>query len=490
MDCDTFLQEWNRNKTKLYHLLNDQFIYSFPVEYSQPEEQIRELIDNDMCEIRQMPFYQKFRTWVGLLRDDDFAYGTSPYIDSYIMDNMFSSALCTGKWTVSVTFNDGFTVTRGSKILHTLNRLNNHFKIATKEEYDAYSQKISTYFNQKKVKGTFNLSIHPLDYMTMSDNNSSWTSCMSWVENGCYRRGTLEMMNSPIVVVGYLASDRSPFYFDGYTWNNKKWRVLYIVDNNIITSIKSYPYYNENLIRAGLDKLRELAGPDYEGLQKTDDNNFEVKLNEDTSVSLAFRTDSMYNDFGCDTIHFFYPNKAALAAREKSFVTIRINYSGNSCCVWCGRPTTSDDYDLDEEDSEGLLVCDECDNSRKCDCCGDRIYGDEGTWVGNEYVCQYCLDNHYIWSELEEEYCYDGDANSVYIGTKIDGEDVVSPFKILLRDTDSALNGFKNIYHQDSTGLYYVLTEEIKEGYDLEDIIPSLPSDWQSYCYFRDIDFK
>ena len=35
----------------------------------------------------------------------------------------------------------------------------------------------------------------------------------------------------------------------------------------------------------------------------------------------------------------------------------------------------------------------------------------------------------------------------------------------------------------------YVVSR-LKEGYNLEDIIPSLPSDWQSYCYLRGIDFK
>ena len=38
----------------------------------------------------------------------------------------------------------------------------------------------------------------------MSDNNSGWESCMSWRNNGCYRRGTVEMMNSPYVIVAYL----------------------------------------------------------------------------------------------------------------------------------------------------------------------------------------------------------------------------------------------------------------------------------------------
>ena len=49
--------------------------------------------------------------------------------------------------------------------------------------------------NQANLKGYITLSIHPLDYMTMSDNNCGWDSCMSWQEEGCYRQGTVEMMN-------------------------------------------------------------------------------------------------------------------------------------------------------------------------------------------------------------------------------------------------------------------------------------------------------
>ena len=85
--------------------------------------------------------------------------------------------------------------------------------------------KHSQILNKKRLKGTLCLSIHPLDYITISDNNCDWDSCMTWTGDDCpgeYRLGTLEMMNSPSVVVAYLDS-KEPYHplDDGRAWSNK-----------------------------------------------------------------------------------------------------------------------------------------------------------------------------------------------------------------------------------------------------------------------------
>ena len=48
------------------------------------------------------------------------------------------------------------------------------------EEYEAFRLAHSRILNTKTLKGTLCLSIHPMDYMTMSDNTYDWSSCMSW----------------------------------------------------------------------------------------------------------------------------------------------------------------------------------------------------------------------------------------------------------------------------------------------------------------------
>ena len=92
------------------------------------------------------------------------------------------------------------------------------------EEFEDFRIKHSRILSEKEFIGRLSLSIHPLDFMTMSDNDSDWSSCMSWRTCGSYRRGTVEMMNSPCVVVAYLSASK-PMVLDRgshFKWNIKK----------------------------------------------------------------------------------------------------------------------------------------------------------------------------------------------------------------------------------------------------------------------------
>ena len=96
--------------------------------------------------------------------------------------------------------------------------------------------------------------------MTMSDNANGWESCMNWTQGpGSYRAGTIEMMNSPLVVVAYITT--KPYYPENTSieWTSKSWRELIIVHPNAICSVKSYPYYNIAFDKALVNWLVDLV---------------------------------------------------------------------------------------------------------------------------------------------------------------------------------------------------------------------------------------
>ena len=104
----------------------------------------------------------------------------------------------------------------------------------------------------------------------MSDNNSNWQSCMNWQEEGCYRIGTVEMMNSNNVLCCYIEQGKTNWYFgghqtaedgsiDAYIWNDKKWRILTYITKDIIMSGKSYPYNNDDYSKKIITEVRDLA---------------------------------------------------------------------------------------------------------------------------------------------------------------------------------------------------------------------------------------
>ena len=93
------------------------------------------------------------------------------------------------------------------------------------DTFECFRQAHSRALNCKTIKGNLCLSIHPLDYVTMSDNTFNWDSCMNWM--GCcgdFRLGTIECMNSPYIVVAYVESENEKLVFGHHEWNSKRWR--------------------------------------------------------------------------------------------------------------------------------------------------------------------------------------------------------------------------------------------------------------------------
>jgi hypothetical protein len=233
--------------------------------------------------------------------------------------------------------------------------------------------------------------------MTMSDNTYDWDSCMSWVSEGCYRQGTVEMMNSPCVVVAYLAGNEE-MKINGNSWNSKKWRELFIVNRDVITSIKDYPYNNESLTREIVKWIKELAeknlGWTYTEPTDYDYNNHSFHLNHiNSNIQLVFSTNNMYNDFGHIEKHYGCINNQL--DRNKLFkknsydvftsLCLEVEYSGASQCMVCG--------ELDPKfDSGSCLACSDCQPVFRCTCCGDIITG-EPVIVDEEILCEWCAEN-------------------------------------------------------------------------------------------------
>lgn len=132
--------------------------------------------------------------------------------------------------------------------IHSGSKLSRTFKyFLPDEEITRWSQDLaSRYMQENKIEGYLYLSVHPLDYLTMSETNEGWHSCHSL--DGSYRGGNLNYMVDNTTIVAYLADEENKklraFEGSGLTWNSKKWRVLihYNKENEAIYLNKQYPY--------------------------------------------------------------------------------------------------------------------------------------------------------------------------------------------------------------------------------------------------------
>ena len=274
---EKILKPWDEAKSGyLSELFGDNFIISKEVEFEEGTheimDKIEELIFNDE---RCHRFMTKIRNIYGECWEYDYNHPKRECFRA--VQNLFDY-LTLAENAIRQDYNQfsikdkPYKIQKGAKPLRIITKIANAYEIGTRPEVDGISdleyfrRKHSQCLNNKLLKGNLCLSIHPLDYMTMSDNDCGWDSCMSWMNGGEYKQGTVEMMNSPCVVVGYLdAADPFKICWGGELsdeeryWHNKKWRCLFIVDRNFIINIKQYPYYNDNLVREAIKELGKIG---------------------------------------------------------------------------------------------------------------------------------------------------------------------------------------------------------------------------------------
>lgn len=281
-------------------------------------------------------------------------------------------------------------------------------------EYEEFRLAHSLDTNQRTVKGTLCLSIHPLDFMTLSDNANGWTSCMSWPNHGCYCRGTVEMMNSNCVVVGYLRDDNKKITFgidQEEEWNSKKWRSLFIVNDKVVQAIKAYPYQNDELATRCLDALKLLAEKYYDNQYSEDvykyDGTTYVDLPDDFKLKIQYSTNIMYNDFGTLNYHLGYYNISGIKNEMDKNGTYYCDYGYLDNCMCCG----DDDGYFDDESQ---LVCEDCYYNR-CANCGDAYDDSELYEVEGDLLCENCLQDLAGYDSLNERYFYSENLDPLYV---------------------------------------------------------------------------
>jgi hypothetical protein len=405
---DHILRFWDEAKGKfLYRMFGSKFILEKEIVYqkdnSEMETELQEKFYDNTLPGTQ--FINKFHDLICTRY-----YDANPTVYFNLRDMSSCWALIKNVWegdtfSVPVSEDKEIKVQNGARITRILGKLAAAFELEYFEEFRIMHSMV---LNQKELRGNLCLSIHPLDYMTMSDNDCDWESCMSWKNNGCYRQGTVEMMNSPCVVVAYLTA-KEPMQLSWKnreeTWSNKKWRELFVVDRHAITSVKPYPYFNAVLTDLALDWLRELATA--AGVGKYRENVVEWEYDDQRSCDVLkeagttfwYETCHMYNDFEADGYQRSY------FAEELPEGSIHIHYSGESECMACGS-TSIDCYD-----NEGCLVCDSCEGWTTCDHCDDRIYDSESEYhVDGLTLCCNCYENHTF------EDAYDGEIHATENG--------------------------------------------------------------------------
>lgn len=442
---ENILREWNSSKENLYRAFGNNFIVSRNIE-------IEHCDDSFFARFRANPIYEKFLHKLSFklaekfntevynfdlvdgLRDSTVYNMISRLIDPYDSESFSKNKVRENAYrghTLKIKSNvtgKTYTFVEGEKLMKAIKRIVDMVEDEwCTEHFEEFRIHHSLVLNEKKFKGELCLSIHPLDFMTMSHNDSGWRSCMYWDNDGCYKAGTVEMMNSPNVVVAYLKSSKDMEIGDGNYWNNKKWRCLFIVEDDIIFSVKSYPYQNESLYdtagRTIAETINNAMGKEIYNFQTIDYKDYDFYYEDEcyiptaTRIVTRFEADKMYNDIvEWDGSHWSITNDGLLPKVEnKDKPCVEIDYSGTSTCVLCGCYNYNDD--------EHNLFCDGClDDYKRCDYCHMLMEIDAPTHAlpDGEAICDKCREEHFFNDPLNNDLIHRGSAYRVSVGRQTD----------------------------------------------------------------------
>ena len=401
---DYLFREWEQKKARFIKRFGG-LIYEWP-------EPIEFTLDPKEKRIRAMEFANSV--------SDTY---NNPVLAEFIDENLDS--FFDNKVTKVV---EGSVIPQGMKLVKAFKYFE-HNKNTLRSIQDQASQLIQ----ENKIRGTLCFSVHPLDFLSSSENTYNWRSCHAL--DGEYRAGNLSYMVDESTFMVYLkGADNQPLYgFGGVTWNSKKWRMLIhaSTDDDIMFAGRQYPFssktgidtvlniYNNLLIAESLDYpwsyIKKFGGwkDDYvDAYVPHDDNDNSRPVTLDSKyiiyanqlvdikrVVVDGENSLNYNDVLRSTC-YEYPYYTIMNPHQYHSVDCLLRHPiviGEEVpCLHCGGELILNPETMRCDDCELKFGTEDNDIYGSCDCCGARIYLEDAISVndGDEMICGSCYDAH------------------------------------------------------------------------------------------------
>lgn len=359
---ETLFKDWEKNKKRFIDIFGG-LTYDFPFETEFPisqEQQNVEIEDFIADMYAASNFESDIITFLNKQKDG-------------IRDNK-----------VVKEWNDG-EIPIGMKLSKSLK-----FLIKDKDILHSLQSKLSQFIQEKSFKGKITLSVHPLDYLSVSENCHNWTSCHSL--HGDYRSGNIGYMADPHTIICYVKSEEDrilPGFPEEVPWNSKRWRVLLYVneDNNLIFLGKQYPYAISRMEEFIQKEVNHKLNPsavwsNYETA------GFTMELNNQEYVrhSIFKDCEGTYHFNDCLTSSS-YNGRYSYNINAKNFSPIEVGRPVQ--CMDCG----NGNIEYSEQMrcfSCGYIYSDDCETVCCCEC-GDEVYIDDACEVEGRFYCTGCV---------------------------------------------------------------------------------------------------
>ena len=280
LDCDIINPEaslcmWNKHKKTLFKALGNKLRVSYDLDMRKPAVEVNRLFRevypnrypysrsewNHLYRTRRsrenldFPFlFIDYLVQTGLIDDEQLR----------VLANIFEHDNIRIGYLEKESYKDkninilDIKIKGGEKTIKLIGKLVKKSGFDDMESFEKWRNKMSDITTAITTKSKLVISIHPLDFLSLSDNNSSWNSCYQLIGGGMHKEATITHMNSNCAVVAYLESS-TPFEVEGFRIPNKNYRQLFYVHKDIICGGRSYPFGDAALTEQIIDILQKLV---------------------------------------------------------------------------------------------------------------------------------------------------------------------------------------------------------------------------------------
>lgn len=413
--ADTLMTTWERNKKKFIDRFGGLIyecpeVMTFTLNQKAKDDRLKELIEYVSCNCLNPD--------LGIFIEKN----KDTFFDNKVSDTM-----------------DTTGISEGMKLVKSFK-----FFESNKELLTELQNRASQIIQEDKITGKLCFSVHPLDFLTSSENTYNWRSCHSL--NGEYRAGNLSYMTDKCTFMVYLKSEHYTYLSAiDQEWNNKKWRMLiYAAENDsIVFAGRQYPFDAAGVLDTVLEEYNKLIPSTFIGEKVSYEqwqNNYLTEYDGKKLSSRFFRylsglysveeavVDSpvglAYNDVAYSSLYTApyyaksYGTGAIFGEKFEVYPFQKIEVGGSVTCIHCGnRPVT--------RRGGHTMRCDQCelefggsDNEEieVCAICGRRMYVEDAYEVdgaGYDVVCYDCFNNECFICDNCDRIFYNCDMNVI-----------------------------------------------------------------------------
>lgn len=257
----------------------------------------------------------------------------------------------------------GIKCATGQKTSRIIGKLCREYGVDRHERYNAVFAQLSDALNPLQMLKTALLSVHPCDFLEMSNKDNTWTSCHN-LENGSYQAGALSYMTDDVSMIFFTVDPGATDHF--YRLPRRSRQMFFYKDGTIFQS-RLYPSdlsEQMDLYRSIVQKAIAvcLGEPNRWILKKKRED-----VNECCTSGEGSRQYPDYNYYGNISVLKTYGEVAHFVVGRPSL------------CVCCGQAYRN-----------GHLKC-RCEDLVVCKDCGNTVSVNNARYIEGAYHCNACL---------------------------------------------------------------------------------------------------